>query len=94
MADGFFAFPALKHWEEAAHHLLVFFLRDGLPGVAVQFVYVLCTMVNHLLHGAIPVEFAFIEAIFAVVEANAAIGIGGALFVGSERHAATLAKLR
>ena len=50
-------------------------------------------MVNHLLHGAIPIKFAFVVAIFAVVETSGAVGMGGTLVVGSERHATTLAKL-
>ena len=73
--------------------MLVFFLRDGLPGVSVEFIHILCAMVNHLLHGAIPIKFAFVVAIFAVVETSGAVGMGGTLVVGSERHATTLAKL-
>ena len=89
----FILFSSALALEEGAHHLLVFFLRDGLPGVSVEFIHILCAMVNHLLHGAIPIKFAFVVAIFAVVETSGAVGMGGTLVVGSERHATTLAKL-
>ena len=85
--------PPLEHREECASHFAVFFDAHGMWQQFVHFIYKLCAMFYHPLHVALLQELTVLVAVVAVVIGDAAVGIGAAVAVLREFHAATLAQL-
>ena len=74
------------------HHLNILFLRHGFGHFLVDFIEMLRTEFNHLIHGAVASEGSILIAVDAVIFVFASIGIGAENFL-CERHPAALTEL-